>query len=229
MRLAEKLSHWNTNSKQALVTAKQKWQPQLCGSLEYNGLLMGLKSQTTDCNQNFNWKFFVPSLTYRLLLSHSLMSHFIRLDLFLSSPALFHHTQTHSHCFVCPSRPGLLKDLKTMGSISLFIFFITLLVLARQVGPNCKSLNDGGSLLLHQHHHCDLLFFHLVSILLHTVLYLLESRKALWGQFVWSLFSHSGQRYIWSAWSRALLARRSTEQRLVISCSRATVKNCCFV
>ncbi|KAF3840028.1 hypothetical protein F7725_018745 [Dissostichus mawsoni] len=30
-------------------------------------------------------------------------------------------------------RPGVLKDLKTMGSISLFIFFITLLVLARQV------------------------------------------------------------------------------------------------
>ncbi|XP_028435973.1 adenylate cyclase type 2 isoform X4 [Perca flavescens] len=29
-------------------------------------------------------------------------------------------------------RPGVLKDLKTMGSISLFIFFITLLVLARQ-------------------------------------------------------------------------------------------------
>lgn len=30
-------------------------------------------------------------------------------------------------------RPGILKDLKTMGSISLFIFFITLLVLGRQV------------------------------------------------------------------------------------------------
>ncbi|KAK4826995.1 hypothetical protein QYF61_013095 [Mycteria americana] len=29
-------------------------------------------------------------------------------------------------------RPGILKDLKTMGSISLFIFFITLLVLGRQ-------------------------------------------------------------------------------------------------
>jgi len=30
-------------------------------------------------------------------------------------------------------RPGILKDLKTMGSISLFIFFVTLLVLGRQV------------------------------------------------------------------------------------------------
>lgn len=38
--------------------------------------------------------------------------------------------------FLGHSRPGLFKDLKTMGSISLFIFFITLLVLARQVGPN---------------------------------------------------------------------------------------------
>lgn len=42
----------------------------------------------------------------------------------------------------CPSRPGLLKDLKTMGSISLFIFFITLLVLARQVSLRCNSVSD---------------------------------------------------------------------------------------
>lgn len=36
-------------------------------------------------------------------------------------------------CFLSVCRPGVLKDLKTMGSVSLFIFFITLLVLARQV------------------------------------------------------------------------------------------------
>lgn len=41
--------------------------------------------------------------------------------------------------FVCLSlclfsnRPGIWKDLKTMGSVSLFIFFVTLLVLGRQV------------------------------------------------------------------------------------------------
>uniref|UniRef100_A0A3Q2DWK5 Adenylate cyclase type 2 n=1 Tax=Cyprinodon variegatus TaxID=28743 RepID=A0A3Q2DWK5_CYPVA len=35
-------------------------------------------------------------------------------------------------------RPGVLKDLKTMGSISLFIFFITLLVLARQNEYYCR-------------------------------------------------------------------------------------------
>ncbi|KAM8826282.1 adenylate cyclase type 2-like [Synchiropus picturatus] len=35
-------------------------------------------------------------------------------------------------------RPGVLKDLKSMGSISLFIFFVTLLVLARQNEYYCR-------------------------------------------------------------------------------------------
>uniref|UniRef100_A0A8C7Z5Q7 Adenylate cyclase type 2 n=1 Tax=Oryzias sinensis TaxID=183150 RepID=A0A8C7Z5Q7_9TELE len=35
-------------------------------------------------------------------------------------------------------RPGVLKNLKTMGSISLFIFFVTLLVLARQNEYYCR-------------------------------------------------------------------------------------------
>uniref|UniRef100_A0A674NB12 Adenylate cyclase type 2 n=1 Tax=Takifugu rubripes TaxID=31033 RepID=A0A674NB12_TAKRU len=35
-------------------------------------------------------------------------------------------------------RPGVLKDLKTMGSVNLFIFFITLLVLARQNEYYCR-------------------------------------------------------------------------------------------
>uniref|UniRef100_A0A8C1YDW8 adenylate cyclase n=1 Tax=Cyprinus carpio TaxID=7962 RepID=A0A8C1YDW8_CYPCA len=37
-----------------------------------------------------------------------------------------------------PLRPGVLKDLKTMGSVSLFIFFVTLLVLARQNEYYCR-------------------------------------------------------------------------------------------
>uniref|UniRef100_A0AAQ5YJA1 Adenylate cyclase type 2 n=1 Tax=Amphiprion ocellaris TaxID=80972 RepID=A0AAQ5YJA1_AMPOC len=45
-------------------------------------------------------------------------------------------------CYNCGSfslfRPGVLKDLKTMGSVSLFIFFITLLVLARQNEYYCR-------------------------------------------------------------------------------------------
>uniref|UniRef100_A0AAY4E2Z5 Adenylate cyclase type 2 n=1 Tax=Denticeps clupeoides TaxID=299321 RepID=A0AAY4E2Z5_9TELE len=36
------------------------------------------------------------------------------------------------------THPGVLKDLKTMGSVSLFIFFITLLVLARQNEYYCR-------------------------------------------------------------------------------------------
>lgn len=36
-------------------------------------------------------------------------------------------------CLFVFNRPGIWKDLKTMGSVSLFIFFITLLVLGRQV------------------------------------------------------------------------------------------------
>ncbi|XP_030407539.1 adenylate cyclase type 2 isoform X2 [Gopherus evgoodei] len=35
-------------------------------------------------------------------------------------------------------RPGILKDLKTMGSVSLFIFFVTLLVLGRQNEYYCR-------------------------------------------------------------------------------------------
>ncbi|GCC35424.1 hypothetical protein chiPu_0013908 [Chiloscyllium punctatum] len=56
--------------------------------------------------------------------------------------------QTHSSLFddyskmlyatVKMERPGVLKDLKTMGVISLFIFFITLLVLARQNEYYCR-------------------------------------------------------------------------------------------
>lgn len=41
--------------------------------------------------------------------------------------------------FLIKTRPGVLKDLKTMGSVSLFIFFVTLLVLARQVSVRFVS------------------------------------------------------------------------------------------
>lgn len=36
-------------------------------------------------------------------------------------------------CLLFFNRPGIWKDLKTMGSVSLSIFFVTLLVLGRQV------------------------------------------------------------------------------------------------
>uniref|UniRef100_A0AAR2LZS1 Adenylate cyclase type 2 n=1 Tax=Pygocentrus nattereri TaxID=42514 RepID=A0AAR2LZS1_PYGNA len=43
--------------------------------------------------------------------------------------------QTHASLL---DEPGVLKDLKTMGSVSLFIFFVTLLVLARQNEYYCR-------------------------------------------------------------------------------------------
>ncbi|KAI4817913.1 hypothetical protein KUCAC02_011285 [Chaenocephalus aceratus] len=48
--------------------------------------------------------------------------------------------QTHASLLDAFSKalPGVLKDLKTMGSVSLFIFFITLLVLARQNEYYCR-------------------------------------------------------------------------------------------
>uniref|UniRef100_A0ABI7YIY6 Adenylate cyclase type 2 n=1 Tax=Felis catus TaxID=9685 RepID=A0ABI7YIY6_FELCA len=50
---------------------------------------------------------------------------------------------THAHVLddysqVLFERPGIWKDLKTMGSVSLFIFFITLLVLGRQNEYYCR-------------------------------------------------------------------------------------------
>uniref|UniRef100_A0A671UZV0 Adenylate cyclase type 2 n=1 Tax=Sparus aurata TaxID=8175 RepID=A0A671UZV0_SPAAU len=46
--------------------------------------------------------------------------------------------QTHASLCELINKPGVLKDLKTMGSVSLFIFFITLLVLARQNEYYCR-------------------------------------------------------------------------------------------
>ncbi|VCX42420.1 unnamed protein product [Gulo gulo] len=50
---------------------------------------------------------------------------------------------THAHVLddysqVLFERPGIWKDLKTMGSVSLFIFFVTLLVLGRQSEYYCR-------------------------------------------------------------------------------------------
>lgn len=53
------------------------------------------------------------------------------------------YNQYCDNCIIslCVCRPGVLKDLKTMGSVSLFIFFITLLVLARQVSKHHSFVN----------------------------------------------------------------------------------------
>ncbi|XP_059772067.1 adenylate cyclase type 2 isoform X2 [Balaenoptera ricei] len=54
---------------------------------------------------------------------------------------IFLHTHAHlldDYSQVLFERPGIWKDLKTMGSVSLFIFFITLLVLGRQNEYYCR-------------------------------------------------------------------------------------------
>lgn len=98
-----------------------------------------------------------------------------------------------SFFFLCPSRPGVLKDLKTMGSISLFIFFITLLVLARQVSPHCNSLNDVIIWRLHifplkalKRHHCTLCFpvclcRHWLNSIVRSTFYIFYAHVSRWG------------------------------------------------
>lgn len=68
-------------------------------------------------------------------------------------------------------RPGILKDLKTMGSISLFIFFVTLLVLGRQVRCSVLSICISGCTASLPHSQRCFRFSdkHLCSFLPHTL------------------------------------------------------------
>lgn len=86
---------------------------------------------------------FFSCITLFSLLSSFFFFFYKNLFLSVLSPASpFPNPLTFLCAFLCPSRPGVLKDLKTMGSISLFIFFITLLVLARQVSRHQNRLKD---------------------------------------------------------------------------------------
>ncbi|XP_059509928.1 adenylate cyclase type 2-like isoform X2 [Stegostoma tigrinum] len=94
--------------------------------------------------------FFLPYFLYSCILGLMSCSVFLRVNyelkmvMMLIAVVVYNVIllQTHSSLFddyskmlyttVKIERPGVLKDLKTMGVISLFIFFITLLVLARQ-------------------------------------------------------------------------------------------------
>ncbi|XP_059772069.1 adenylate cyclase type 2 isoform X4 [Balaenoptera ricei] len=90
--------------------------------------------------------FFLPYFIYSCILGLISCSVFLRvnyeLKMLIMMAALvgyntiFLHTHAHlldDYSQVLFERPGIWKDLKTMGSVSLFIFFITLLVLGRQV------------------------------------------------------------------------------------------------
>ncbi|XP_078084615.1 adenylate cyclase type 2b [Mustelus asterias] len=100
--------------------------------------------------------FFLPYFLYSCILGLMSCSVFLRVNyelkmvMMLIAVVVYNVIllQTHSSLFdeyskmlyttVKMERPGVLKDLKTMGVISLFIFFITLLVLARQNEYYCR-------------------------------------------------------------------------------------------
>ncbi|CAK6954395.1 adenylate cyclase type 2 isoform X3 [Scomber scombrus] len=95
--------------------------------------------------------FYLPYLIYSCILGLISCSVFLRINyelkmiIMLTAVVVYNVIILQTHASLLDEystflyktesldRPGVLKDLKTMGSISLFIFFITLLVLARQV------------------------------------------------------------------------------------------------
>ncbi|XP_021114257.1 adenylate cyclase type 2 isoform X2 [Heterocephalus glaber] len=95
--------------------------------------------------------FFLPYFIYSCILGLISCSVFLRvnyeLKMLIMMVALVGYNtillHTHAHILddysqVLFERPGIWKDLKTMGSVSLSIFFITLLVLGRQNEYYCR-------------------------------------------------------------------------------------------
>ncbi|XP_056154386.1 adenylate cyclase type 2b [Lampris incognitus] len=90
--------------------------------------ILGLMSCSVFLRINYELKMVVMLIAVVIYNIIILQTHAPLLD---SYSTALHRTQTLD-------RPGVLKDLKTMGSVSLFIFFITLLVLARQNEYYCR-------------------------------------------------------------------------------------------
>uniref|UniRef100_A0A8D0TXQ7 adenylate cyclase n=1 Tax=Sus scrofa TaxID=9823 RepID=A0A8D0TXQ7_PIG len=95
--------------------------------------------------------FFLPYFIYSCILGLISCSVFLRINYELKMlimmaalvgyNTIFLHTHAHlldDYSQVLFERPGIWKDLKTMGSVSLFIFFVTLLVLGRQNEYYCR-------------------------------------------------------------------------------------------
>uniref|UniRef100_A0A3Q1ECE4 Adenylate cyclase type 2 n=1 Tax=Acanthochromis polyacanthus TaxID=80966 RepID=A0A3Q1ECE4_9TELE len=93
-------------------------------------------------------KFYLPYFIYCCILGLVSCSVFLRINYELKMVVMLVAVvmyniiilQTHSSLLdgFSQALPGVLKDLKTMGSVSLFIFFVTLLVLARQNEYYCR-------------------------------------------------------------------------------------------
>uniref|UniRef100_A0A8D3D9G9 adenylate cyclase n=1 Tax=Scophthalmus maximus TaxID=52904 RepID=A0A8D3D9G9_SCOMX len=93
-------------------------------------------------------RFYLPYFIYCCILGLVSCSVFLRINYELKMVVMLVAVviyniiilQTHASLLDGFSKalPGVLKDLKTMGSVSLFIFFVTLLVLARQNEYYCR-------------------------------------------------------------------------------------------
>lgn len=113
----------------------------------------GPYGQITNSSNN---KFYLPYFIYSCILGLISCSVFLRINyelkmiIMLGAVVAYNIIILQTHASILddysmalyktqqPDRPGVLKDLKTMGSISLFIFFVTLLVLARQNEYYCR-------------------------------------------------------------------------------------------
>uniref|UniRef100_A0A8C4Z2J2 adenylate cyclase n=1 Tax=Gadus morhua TaxID=8049 RepID=A0A8C4Z2J2_GADMO len=92
--------------------------------------------------------FYLPYFIYSCILGLISCSVFLRINyelkmiIMLTAVVVYNIIILQTHASLLDEYstflPGVLKDLKTMGSISLFIFFITLLVLARQNEYYCR-------------------------------------------------------------------------------------------
>uniref|UniRef100_A0A3Q4BZF0 adenylate cyclase n=1 Tax=Mola mola TaxID=94237 RepID=A0A3Q4BZF0_MOLML len=107
-----------------------------------NNSLLDYQEENTGEN-----KFYLPYFIYCCILGLVSCSVFLRINYELKMVVMLVAVviyniiilQTHSSMLDEFSKaPGVLKDLKMMGSVSLFIFFITLLVLARQNEYYCR-------------------------------------------------------------------------------------------
>uniref|UniRef100_A0A7N6BES3 adenylate cyclase n=1 Tax=Anabas testudineus TaxID=64144 RepID=A0A7N6BES3_ANATE len=100
-----------------------------------------------ELNTNQN-KFYLPYFIYCCILGLVSCSVFLRINyelkmvVMLVAVVIYNIIILQTHALLLDgfskAPPGVLKDLKTMGSVSLFIFFITLLVLARQNEYYCR-------------------------------------------------------------------------------------------
>ncbi|KAG9279636.1 adenylate cyclase type 2 [Astyanax mexicanus] len=118
-----------------------------------NESVYSVYGQTIQASDN---KFYLPYFIYSCILGLVSCSVFLRINyelkmLIMLAAVVGYNIiilQTHASLLDEYStalyktqpldRPGVLKDLKTMGSVSLFIFFVTLLVLARQNEYYCR-------------------------------------------------------------------------------------------